>query len=241
MSDAERSAPALFGDLRQGTLQGRAFSMIRYILKVIFRLSLGYRVAGEELVPRDGPMLLVANHLHNSDPIFAAVSCPRPVHFMAKRELFAIPVVRQVIRGVGAFPVDRGRADRVAIRRAQATLEQGIALGMFPEGTRSRTGALKEGLPGAGMIALRSGAPIVPMAIIGSERLPGNRLEACLGRFRRGVDVRMGAPFQLEMPDDGSRLTAGQATEQIMRAIAALLPEQYRGMYGESVGRTRSG
>lgn len=219
------------GDLREGTLQGWKFWMVRHLFKAGFWLATGYRVHGVDLVPMEGPVLVVANHLHNLDPVLAAISYPRPVHFMAKKELFSIPVISQAIRLVGAFPVDRGRADRSAIRRAKATLEQGIGLGMFPEGTRSKTGGLKQALPGAGLLALQSGAPIVPMAITRLDRPPGNRGWNKLSRFRRGFDVRMGAPFHLEQPADGSRLTAAGATEQIMRELAKLLPEDYRGVY----------
>jgi 1-acyl-sn-glycerol-3-phosphate acyltransferase len=234
MTEKAAGMPPGTGDLREGTLQDWRFHTVRRVFKFGFRLATGYEVHGEELVPAEGPFLLVVNHLHNVDPVLAAISCPRPVHFMAKKELFSIPVIGPAIRLVGAFPVDRGRADRSAIRRAKATLEQGIALGMFPEGTRSKSGGLKEGLPGAGMMAVQSGAPIVPMAITGSDRLPGNGAGNKRGRFRRGIDVRMGAPFQLKTPDDGSRLTAAAATEQIMRALAEVLPADYRGVYGDN-------
>ncbi|MGI8642960.1 MAG: lysophospholipid acyltransferase family protein [Thermomicrobiales bacterium] len=233
MTTLSTTTSSNFGDLRDGTLQGWKFKAVQRIFRISLRLALGYRVHGQALVPTDSPFLLVANHLHNLDPVLAAISCPRSAHFMAKRELFSIPVIGSAIRLVGAFPVDRGRADRSAIRRARATLDQGIALGMFPEGTRSKTGGLKHGLPGAGLIAIQSGVPIIPMAITGSDRLPGNGAWNKRGRFRRGVDVRMGTPFHLEPPADGSRLTADAATDQIMRSLAALLPEDYRGMYGD--------
>lgn len=232
MTEQAANTPSGTGDLREGTVQGWRLHTVRWVIKLGFRIVTGYAVRGEDLVPAQGPFLLVVNHLHNVDPVLAAISCPRSVHFMAKKELFAVPVIGPAIRLVGAFPVDRGRADRSAIRRAKATLEQGIALGMFPEGTRSKSGGLKEGLPGAGMIAVQSGAPIVPMAITGSDRLPGNGAGNKRGRFRRGIEVRMGAPFHLQTPDDGSRLTAAAATEQIMRALAEVLPADYRGVYG---------
>ena len=231
MSGTREARPPDSNDLREGTLRGWKFRLVQRLFRAGFRLLAGYHVDGEELVPEDGPFLLVANHLHNVDPVLAAISCPRPVHFMAKKELFSMPVIGWAIRLVGAFPVDRGRADRSAIRRARATLQQGIALGMFPEGTRSKSGGLKDGLPGAGLIAVESGVPIVPMAIVGSDRLPGNGRWNQRGSFRRGIQVLMGAPFHLEQPADGSRLSADAATDQIMRGLATLLPADYRGVY----------
>ena len=228
-SGKERPAAAANDDVRRGTLGPIAFKVVRRCCYALLWLLFGYRVEGAERVPREGAFILVANHLHNIDPIVVAVSCPRPVHFMAKRELFAIPVVGRVIRAVGAFPVDRGKMDRSALRRAEAILAQGVGLGMFPEGTRSRTGALAPAMPGAGMLALRSDVPIVPVAVTGSDTLPLNGRGR--GRWHRGVRVQIGQPFRLVPPADGSRLGAAEASEQMLRKVAELLPPRYRGVY----------
>ena len=142
-------------DLNRGTLRGRPRRLIRAALLAILKL-LPLRIEGLERVPAAGSLLVVANHLHNVDPLLLEIAFPRPLHFMAKKELFEIPVVRWVARRAGAFPVDRRKADRAALRRAEAALRQGIAVGIFPEGTRSETRALRSALPGAGLLALRS-------------------------------------------------------------------------------------
>lgn len=224
-----------FGDLRKGTLQGVPFRITRAILLFLSRILLGMRIEGIDHVPRDGGVLVLGNHLHNADPLLISIACPRPVHYMAKRELMTVPVIGRIIRLGGAFAVDRGRADRTAIRRADATLKQGIALGMFPEGTRSRSRQIERALPGAGMIALRGNAPIVPVAITGSERLPfKGRSERNPNPGHRGVRIVFGEPFQLPPTIDGKRTSADQAIEMAMRHIAEMLPEDYRGIYSSS-------
>jgi 1-acyl-sn-glycerol-3-phosphate acyltransferase len=199
-------------------------------------------VKGLEHVPRTGPVLVVCNHLHNSDPILLSVALPRPLHFMAKKELFSIPVIASIIRKVGAFPVDRGRADRSAIRRADAVLAEGIAVGMFPEGTRSPTRSLRRGHAGAGLLALRSGCPVLPAVITGSERLPGNGTKA---RRRdglpeprpghRGVRVCFGPTFTIPREIDGAKVSADRATDMMMIVLARMLPPDYRGEYATFV------
>lgn len=229
------SRRAEFGDLRQGTLRGAPFRITRAILRLLTRVFLGMRIEGADRVPRDGGVLVLGNHLHNADPLLIAIACPRPVHFMAKRELMTIPVIGRIIRFGGTFAVDRGRADRTAIRRAEATLKQGIALGMFPEGTRSRSRRIERALPGAGLIALRGDAPIVPVAITGSERLPFNGSKggahANPDPGHKGVRIVFGEPFRLPATIDGNRTTADQAIELAMRQVAEMLPEAYRGIY----------
>lgn len=224
-----RPGPAPVEDVRRGTLGPVAFKAVRRSCYALLWLLFGYRVRGAERVPREGAFILVANHLHNIDPIVVAVSCPRSVHFMAKRELFEVPVVGRVIRGVGAFPVDRGKMDRSALRRAENVLAQGFGLGMFPEGTRSRTGALGTAMPGAGMLAIRSVVPIIPVAVTGSDTLPLNGRGR--GRWNRQVRVQIGEPFHLVPPADGGRLGAAEASEQMLLKVADLLPERYRGVY----------
>lgn len=236
---ASRSArEGEFGDLRKGTLQGTPFRIARAILLVLARVLLRMRIEGVEHVPREGGVVVIANHLHNADPLLIAIACPRPVHFMAKRELMTVPIIGRIIRLGGTFPIDRGRGDRTAIRRAEATVNQGIALGMFPEGTRSRSRQIERALPGAGLIALRGNAPIVPVAVTGSERLPFNGSKggrrAVRGPGQSGVRIVFGEPFRLPSHIDGKRTTADQAVELAMRRVAEMLPDGYRGIYADS-------
>jgi len=234
---------APFADVARGTLRGRWFVLVRAIVLVVLRPTIGLRIEGLEHVPASGPVLVICNHLHNADPVLISASFPRPLHFMAKRELFQIPVIGWVIRGVGAFPVDRGKADRAALRRAEAALKQGIAVGMFPEGTRSVSRSLQRALPGAALVALRAQVPILPLVITGSERLPGNGAKArrAAGLADRdpghqGVRVRIGQPFHLPSPPGSGRLSSEAAIELMMAEVARLLPPDYRGVYAPAAG-----
>ncbi|HET7142145.1 MAG TPA: lysophospholipid acyltransferase family protein [Candidatus Limnocylindria bacterium] len=200
------------------------------------RLSFGLRIEGLENVPAEGGALVISNHLHNLDPIILTAALPRPLQFMAKQEIFPVPVVGWIARQAGAFPVDRGGADRAAIRKAGALLAQGSLVGIFPEGTRSTTGGLMAPFPGSALLALRSGAPILPTAIYGSETLPFNGAK---GRRRRQggreVVVRIGQPFHLPPRERGeSHQGMAELTEAMMREIVKLLPPQYHGIYADA-------
>jgi 1-acyl-sn-glycerol-3-phosphate acyltransferase len=221
----------------EGKLQGRFFWVLRTFLLLLCRVLFRMKIHGLNNIPKTGGILVVSNHLHNADPVLISAACTRPVHYMAKKELMGIPVLGRIIRFGGAFPVDRGKADRQAIQIATEHLSQGIAVGMFPEGTRSVSRRIERVLPGAGLIALRGNAPILPVAIVGSERLPFNGAKQMKGREGRasrpfGVTITFGEPFMLESKPDGKRLTAEEAINVAMERVAAMLPEDYRGIYG---------
>jgi 1-acyl-sn-glycerol-3-phosphate acyltransferase len=157
----------------------------------------------------------------------------RRFQWLGKKELFDWPIVGWVARNGGVHAIDRSAADVDAFRLAARILEEGHVLFVFPEGTRSRDGALGEGRDGVAVLALRTGAPIVPVGVTGSyERWPrGQKLPHPGGR----VTARVGSPFRLadELPPDLDRRAAKTAaTDLIMRRIAALLPERQRGRYG---------
>lgn len=238
--ERQPTTPTYEIDLREGTLQGRTFVIARVILMALCRVVLGMKVRGTERVPKEGPLLVVSNHHHNADPILICIATPRPLHYMAKAELMEKPILRPILRYGGAFPVERGQADRNAIRRALATLRQEIAFGIFPEGTRSVTGGLGRGLPGVGMIARQGKATIQPVAIVGSEKLPGNGVKARYSgiRGRRGVEIEFGEPFELPTEIAGKRVTSEDAADIIMERIADLLPESYRGVYQRHTDQT---
>ncbi|MBA3415609.1 MAG: 1-acyl-sn-glycerol-3-phosphate acyltransferase [Chloroflexia bacterium] len=216
-------------DVRRGTLHGFSRAVVRWLLLRLAGPLTGLRVEGVQHVPASGPVIVVANHLHNADPVLLAIAFPRPLYVMAKRELFAQRWLAAVLKVAGAFPVDRGKADRYAIRYAEAALSQGQAVAMFPEGTRSVSGRLGAGQAGVGLIALRSGAPLLPAAITGTESLPGNGAKrGSAGGRRQPAVIRFGAPFVLPAPTTGARMSSQEATERIMAELAAVLPAPYR-------------
>jgi len=220
-------------DLLTGTLHGRPRSILRSVVLAGLGPLLSLRLIGVENVPETGPLLGASNHLSNADPIILEAAFPRPLFFVGKSELFRNPFFRWVLHRFGGIPVERGTPDRAAIRRAVAILEQGIALGIYPEGVRSKTVALMRGLPGAGLIALQSNAPVLPVAIWGTEFFPvnGDKPPRRPKSLPRGVTVRFGSPFHVPERVDGKRVKADEATHLIMERIAELLPERYHGAY----------
>jgi 1-acyl-sn-glycerol-3-phosphate acyltransferase len=186
----------------------------------------GARVEGLDNVPRSGPFIIVSNHCSNMDPLLLGWSAGheigRVIHFMAKVELRGWPLIGWLAARSGVFFVRRGKGDRAAQRHALAFLAAGEPIAMFPEGTRSRTGQLKPGRHGATLLALRSGAPVVPAGIAGTHRI----FAGFLPRRSRMI-VRIGQPFRLgEGAIDGRLAAAAMAvgTERIMDEIARLVP-----------------
>jgi len=200
------------------------------IVRLLLRILLRREVRGKENVPTEGPLIVVANHLSIADPPILSAILQRRIVYMAKEESFRHPIEGPLVRGFRAFPVRRGQLDRRALRWSQQTLKDGLALGMFPEGTRSKTATIQPARSGTALIALRSGAPILPVGITGTEKILG--VSCLFGRVR--ITVNIGKPFTLP-PVDG-KLTKAQlasTTEVIMRRVAELLPESYKGVYGD--------
>jgi 1-acyl-sn-glycerol-3-phosphate acyltransferase len=159
------------------TFYGFAKAVVAAILRTAFRV----RVAGTENVPLTGGLIVAANHLSNFDPPLLGVALPRPVSYMAKKELFAIPVLGQLIPRLHAFPVDRQAGGTAALRAALRMLKEGRCIGIFPEGGRNVTGTNEE-KAGAAFLAAASGAPVVPAAIVGTRRLrPFGRVTVAFG------------------------------------------------------------
>ncbi|USK36319.1 1-acyl-sn-glycerol-3-phosphate acyltransferase [Bacillus sp. F19] len=190
------------------------YQFARGVVASVFFPLYRIEVKGKEHFPKEGAILLCSNHIDNLDPPTVGISAPRQVHFMAKEELFQVPVLGGIVRKVGSFPVKRGMSDREALRNGLNVLKDGGVLGLFPEGTRSKDGKLGKGLAGAGFFALRSNALVVPCAVIGTYK-----------PFQK-VKVFFGEPINLD-PLRERKATAEEATELIMSKIAELL-EKHR-------------
>jgi 1-acyl-sn-glycerol-3-phosphate acyltransferase len=191
-----------------------------------------------DAIPRVGPVILAANHISNADAVILGAwltkSLGRRIHWLGKKEMFDWPVVGYVARNGGIHPVDRAAADVDAFRTAERVLREGHVLMIFPEGTRSPTGELQKPKDGLAMLALRTGAPIVPIGISNTDRVwPKGKL---LPRPGRHATMRIGRPFRLadELPEGLDRKRAkAAATDLIMRRIAALIDPRHRGAYDE--------
>jgi 1-acyl-sn-glycerol-3-phosphate acyltransferase len=146
------------------------YSFARGLLRFLFCL-LGLKIQGAHNLPAHGPVIIAANHVSNWDPVLVGISLPRPIHFMAKAELFTNPILGKLLTKLNAFPVKRGTADRRAIRQALDILGNNDVLGIFPEGERKKDeGMVTSAQTGVAMLALKSGAPVLPVACIGSGR-----------------------------------------------------------------------
>lgn len=145
------------------------YRIVRDIISVYLKLFNKIDVEGAENIPQEGAVVLVANHVSQWDPLVLGGLVKRAIHFMAKEEVFSIPLLGKLVPYLGAFPVKRGKADRNALKMAAKYLQEGEILGLFPEGTRSKGGSLLPFQPGAALFALRSSAPIVPVGLIGTK------------------------------------------------------------------------
>jgi 1-acyl-sn-glycerol-3-phosphate acyltransferase len=195
------------------------------------RVLWGARVEGEEHIPRTGTFILVSNHCSNLDPEILGWAIGkrtnRLIHFMAKAEMRSWPVLGWLASQSGVYFVRRGEGDRAAQRFSLEALAAGRPIAMFPEGTRSRDGRMKTGKPGSALLAMRSGAPLLPVGISGTHRLfPGRTRMPHPSR----VVIRVGEPFTLPHVPDGrlDRAALAEGTERIMAAIEALLPPEQR-------------
>jgi len=195
-----------------------------------------WRVRGREHVPESGGCIFVCNHLNNADPpILAAGIARRRVRYMAKVELFR-GVFGVAPKLYGAFPVRRFDADVGALLTAERLLRDGWALGMFPEGTRSRTGQVGRPHPGTALIALRAGVPVIPCAITGTEQLANPLRVLARPRF----SVTIGAPIAVARVRKPTEAEVSQLTERLFTAITAMLPARYLAAYTETDAEQRT-
>jgi len=222
--------------LPQLTVGRRLFrAFFRGLVKLLVLVTLRAKISGLENFPRRGPAIVVFNHLGDADAVLLAAVLPfSPIEGMGKIELYDHWLVGPVFRAYGIIWLHRGQPDRKAIRAALTALAEGRMLTIAPEGRQSVTGALEEGEQGAAFLALKSGAPIVPVALTG---LDNQNVFGHLKRWKRApVSLSVGKPFFLQEHPHGDRQqTIREGTRQIMESLAGLLPESYRGYYKSKV------
>lgn len=185
------------------------YQIFKFTFHIILRIFYRYEMQGKANVPDEGGVLLCCNHIHAWDPPLLGAGLKRNVVFMAKAELFKIPVVSFFVKRFGAFPVKRGAQDKQALKNALRTLNEGRVLGIFPEGTRSKDGHLGKGLSGVGLMALKTNAAVIPVAIVGPYRL-FSKITICYGES---------IPFDDLREQKSSSELVRVATERIMSGI----------------------
>lgn len=211
------------------TLARRFFrQFVRLLMKMLIFTLTRPTVAGLENFPKKGPALVVINHLGDADVVLVGAYTPVMFDGMGKIELNDHWLAGPIMRAYGIIWVHRGRPDRKALRAALDGLAEGRIVGIAPEGRQTVTGGLEEGNEGAAFLALKSGAPIVPVAMTGTENA---NIFGHIKRWKRApVSLKVGKPFFLpEQADRQAMMREG--TRQIMQALAELLPESYRGNY----------
>jgi len=187
------------------------YGFARFTVWLALSLLWRFRAVGVRGVPLEGPLIVACNHVSYFDPPALGVAMPRPVTYMAKEELFRIPLLGPVIRWLGAFPVDRKRGDVAAIKAAIRILETGAALGIFPEGTRNKDGTVRPQM-GVALLAAMSGATVLPAYVAGTAH--ADRLAK--------ITVAFGEPMRPELGRKATRDELAKWTDELMSRIYAL-------------------
>jgi 1-acyl-sn-glycerol-3-phosphate acyltransferase len=206
---------------------GPVYSLGRWVIASWLRGAARARLEGREHIPATGPLLVAANHVSDLDPPLLAALFPRPLAFMGKAELFEPRWLGWLFAYAGVIPVRRGATERRSLDRALAVLARGQAVAVFPEGTRYASGVLGRAHPGVGLLAARSGAPVLPVAILGTERI------VTIGDWLRRprLIVRCGPLLPGEAAPRAGSAYYQRRADEIMLAIARLLPPRQRGVY----------
>ena len=198
------------------------------LLRILMAICTRSHVYGLENIPQHGAALSVSNHLGDADALMGIAFSKRPVDIIAKAELYDIPLFGRLLDAFGVIWVHRGRPDKRALRVALESLKKGRLVGIAPEGRESLTGALEEGTGGAAFIAIKADVPILPVTFTGTEN---SRVFGNLKRLRRTeVSMTIGKLFTLQ-PAGNTKDSVQAGTGQIMKTLAAQLPEEYRGVY----------
>lgn len=219
------------------------YQLIHGVAKPLVRVVWRPEILGKSNVPKQGPVIVASNHLSFIDSVVIPLTCPRQVHFIAKDQYFIQPGIKGAIQrgffeGVGMLPVNRDspRAAQESLDLGLGLLQQGECFGIYPEGTRSKDGRLWRGRSGIGWLVLQSGAPVVPVGLVGTEKVQS--LEQRYPRLAH-VKVQFGEPLYLKekyehLPNAKARQGI---TDEVMLAIRDLTGQEYTGVYNERTPR----
>jgi len=217
-----------------GRRMGLTYVFGRMIIAPLARIVYRPRVEGKANVPKTGPVIFASNHLSFIDSIAIPVAAPRPVHFLAKDSYFDKPLSRWFFTAIGAIPVQRGAGQAAldALDQQRELLDEGRTVALYPEGTRSLDGRLYKGRTGVAFLALQTGAPVVPVGLIGTDKVMP--VGAKTPSLKHRVTVKFGAPIDLSHHGPASSGKARRlATDEIMTAIHALSGQELANAYNE--------
>ncbi len=217
-------------DARRQHLRMRRFfhPLFRMATRALTRLE----VRGLENIPPSGPLILAFNHLGHLDPVLLYITMPVFPEIVGLSEAFEIPLVGWFVRAYGGIPVHRDQFDRAVVEQALQILRNGWMLALAPEARFSTIAKLEQARTGVAYLAMKSGAPVLPIAITGTEKLGVSFKRLC----RAQISLTYGTPLRLPpLPHKGAerRALLREQSDRIMRAIAAMLPDEYRGVYKE--------